>query len=179
MHSYSLTTALVLSVLVANTVAAPHPWTKPQAGSAYTGNGGSADGGAVNDLATTDASDGGLLGGNLLSVLSDNAGSGGKANSGDAFGGLIASSPGSGTKIDGTGGSAYTGVGGSANGGEVTDNSTPAVKIASDNGGSGGDASSGDSYGGDILQGVEPTDSGDIIGGDLLSGSLLSGISLT
>lgn len=74
--------AVIFTFLVAVINAAPIP----DGGSAYTGAGGTAVGGNKNGYAS---SQGGGLGnnGDLLNAFSDNAGDGGKANSGTAVGG--------------------------------------------------------------------------------------------
>jgi hypothetical protein len=75
--------ALVFTLLVAVVKAAPIP----DGGSAYTGAGGTAVGG--NKSGYKNAYGAGGLGDNadVLNLASDNAGDGGKANSGNAFGG--------------------------------------------------------------------------------------------
>jgi hypothetical protein len=90
-------------------------------GNAYTGNGGSAVGG-TNTGVNSASGDGTLSNGQVLDVFSDNAGDGGKANSGDSFGGHGSTSyawvNGYWVPVGGKGGDAYTGLGGNANGGD-------------------------------------------------------------
>ncbi|KAK4687347.1 hypothetical protein P7C73_g2772, partial [Tremellales sp. Uapishka_1] len=138
-----LSKIFLLSVVAAMALAAPMP--QSGGGSAYTGTGGQASGGGVTK------SQSGLINLDVLNIASDNAGNGGQANSGNALGGL----GGCGGSGDSSGGSAYTGTGGTANGGAVTISQTggllniDALNIASDNAGNGGSANSGSAVGGD------------------------------
>ncbi|WVW83017.1 hypothetical protein I302_105033 [Kwoniella bestiolae CBS 10118] len=148
-------------------------------GSAYTGAGGSAVGGSLAE--NNSAQSGGLAGGDdILGVASGNAGDGGKATSGTALGGTGATTVsyvnGQPVVTTSNGGSAYSGVGGNTNGGNINQNNnagpyTPnayyangrwfydyetvpaagnldALNIASGNAGDGGDSSSGNAIGG-------------------------------
>ncbi|WRT67207.1 uncharacterized protein IL334_004173 [Kwoniella shivajii] len=141
-------------------------------GSAYTGAGGSSVGGSLAE--NNSAQQGGLAGGDdVLGVASGNAGDGGKATSGTAFGGVGSTSVsyvnGQPVVTTSNGGSAYSGVGGNTNGGNINQNNNAgpyyangrwyydntdaagnldALNIASGNAGDGGDSSSGSAYGG-------------------------------
>jgi hypothetical protein len=76
--------AVIFTLLVAVVNAAPIP----DGGSAYTGTGGSAVGGSNNGYASSQGGGGGLgNNGDILNAFSNNAGDGGKANSGTAVGG--------------------------------------------------------------------------------------------
>jgi len=109
-------------------------------GNAFTGAGGQANGGSTND-------------GSLLAIAGDNAGSGGHAGSGDAYGAARTFSHSWGRKRDSTAnGNAYTGNGGQANGGNVNcgdyDGLPALLNLFAYNAGDGGDASSGNAIGG-------------------------------
>lgn len=111
-------------------------------------NGGSATGGSVSDIDSTGTGLESL--GTIISVLSgylflyssatsrvdadslvDNGGDGGNGSSGDALGGALGTSSRSKVKLTGEAGNAYTGLGGNANGGEVTDTTGAPIKIIS------------------------------------------------
>ncbi|KAK6910283.1 hypothetical protein L486_00054 [Kwoniella mangroviensis CBS 10435] len=126
------------------------PVASPDGGSAYTGVGGQASGGSVQRI-----SEGGLLNLDILNIGSDNAGSGGSADSGSALGGAGGAGCTLGDLLSGgNGGSAYTGAGGQANGGNVVEQSygglinLHALNIGSGNAGNGGSANSGSAAGG-------------------------------
>ncbi|KAF9459479.1 hypothetical protein BDZ94DRAFT_1300543 [Collybia nuda] len=104
---------------------------------AYTGPGGQSPGGSVNG--NPHGGDG-LFGGSLLSILSGilgNAGNGGPAYSGDAFGGKSDVSPvwygrgGHGSPGKNSG-NAYTGAGGNSPGGSVNDVSPGLINLLSE-----------------------------------------------
>ncbi|KJA25971.1 hypothetical protein HYPSUDRAFT_75617 [Hypholoma sublateritium FD-334 SS-4] len=127
--------ALLLSLALAVPV---HSVPTPQAevGNAYSGAGGHASGGGVSSGSSTSA---GPLGGlELLDVFSHNAGAGGKANSGPAFAGKVNT-----TNTDDKQGNAYSGAGGTADGGSVSGGVPALVSLFSGNAGKGGSASSG------------------------------------
>lgn len=117
--------SIIALSLLSLTLAAPL-LERADGGNAYTGNGGSAVGGtnsAVNSAAYgSGAGDGLLENGQVLDMFSDNAGDGGKAKSGDSFGGHGSTSyawvNGYWVPVGGKGGDAYTGLGGNANGGD-------------------------------------------------------------
>ncbi|WWD17431.1 hypothetical protein CI109_101872 [Kwoniella shandongensis] len=150
---FALTNLLVIILpFLAMTLAAP----VPEGGSAYTGVGGQASGGSVTRI-----TEGGLINLDILNIGSDNAGNGGSANSGSALGGAgtggctLGQLLGGGEGATGTGGSAYTGAGGVANGGDVITHTygglinLHALNIGSGNAGNGGSANSGSALGGD------------------------------
>ncbi|EIW70771.1 hypothetical protein TREMEDRAFT_17923, partial [Tremella mesenterica DSM 1558] len=117
---------------------------------AYTGVGGQANGGNLYKSGSSTNHDLPL---DMLNTLSGNAGNGGDASSGNAYGGYVST-----TKRDG-GANAYTGVGGQANGGNLYDSSTgnhnsplDILDTLSGNAGHGGDASSGKAFGGYVLR---------------------------
>ena len=117
--------------LLSLAIAAPAPMLRARdlalaeradGGNAYTGNGGQAVGGTNTAVNSAGAGEG-LVGDNaqVLDMFSDNAGDGGKAKSGDSFGGHGSTSyawvNGYWVPVGGKGGDAYTGLGGNANGG--------------------------------------------------------------
>ncbi|KAJ6627148.1 hypothetical protein B0H10DRAFT_1995674 [Mycena sp. CBHHK59/15] len=77
MHSKTLTFFCVLAFFSAQATAAPVPWTTTK-GNAYTGAGGKASGGSLNDS----PSGNGIL---PINIFSNNGGNGGDASSGDAL----------------------------------------------------------------------------------------------
>jgi hypothetical protein len=82
---YTVIITLFTAFAAVNVNAAPIP----DGGSAYTGAGGTAVGGSKNGYANSQNGGGGGLGDNadILNAFSGNAGDGGKANSGTAYGG--------------------------------------------------------------------------------------------
>ncbi|PFH46982.1 hypothetical protein AMATHDRAFT_7195 [Amanita thiersii Skay4041] len=137
MHSFIPQLALI-ALTASSVIAAPTPWYhdgRPdkysQTNTAITGNGGSAPGGSS------------YSGFDGVNIGSKNPGNGGDASSGNAF---IARHGGDSRYVapsSDSHGSAYTGQGGQAPGGNV--NSGPSlISLFSYNGGPGGDASSGD-----------------------------------
>ncbi|KAG9016652.1 hypothetical protein FRB90_002643 [Tulasnella sp. 427] len=172
-----LFSTLVSVAVLASTplvLAAPFPG---DGGSAYSGAGGNASGGGVTYAgdSTHPNADHGILGLDLVDIselahhnvddslledilhkralinlFSGNAGDGGDASSGNAYGGQGGSAngvPGAG----GNGGSAYSGAGGNAAGGNVMhsgDEGLELVSLFSNNAGNGGKATSGDAFAG-------------------------------
>ncbi|KAF9480462.1 hypothetical protein BDN70DRAFT_877603 [Pholiota conissans] len=142
MPSTSLLTLILvvaLSTLPAATIPLPLPDTDNQVNNAYSGTGGKASGGSVIHSTST-----GGTGLTLLSLFSGNAGNGGDAKSGAATTGGAVNVTGDSTgTTNNVAGNAYTGAGGTANGGDVDGPNSALIEIGSNNAGNGGNASSG------------------------------------
>ncbi|WWC69393.1 uncharacterized protein I206_103332 [Kwoniella pini CBS 10737] len=143
-------------------------------GSAYTGAGGSSIGGSLSENNSAQGNSGIAGGDDVLGIASGNAGDGGKATSGNAIGGVgsqtVSYVNGQPVITTSNGGSAYSGVGGNTNGGNINQNNNAgpyysngnwyyydnanaagnldALNVASGNAGDGGDSSSGNAIGG-------------------------------
>jgi len=139
MVSWTLVTLATLAINLA--AAAPAPWDNDKNEiAAYSGSGGKAGGGSVQNI-DYDSLLKYIFGGPLVNAWSGNAGDGGMADSGPAS---VSSEDLHGHgKFHQTGNrSAYSGTGGDAEGGSVT-GEPAAVNLFSSNAGSAGSAKSG------------------------------------
>ncbi|KAF8624899.1 hypothetical protein AX15_005767 [Amanita polypyramis BW_CC] len=150
----SLTRALVTLAAMAIVSGAPAPWDRnkvssTQNGNAYTGPGGQASGGSISMGAGNAPANrilGGLLAMPLINILSNNAGDGGDASSGDGLANLGHRGLHREQKLSQSSSisNAYTGAAGNAMGGSVN-GPIGLINLMSNNAGDGGDATSGNS----------------------------------
>ncbi|KAF7437062.1 hypothetical protein PC9H_003896 [Pleurotus ostreatus] len=142
-----------LSLIATLALAAPH--NKPNANkesNSFSGAGGNATGGSVESSRPSNERFQGtglmsLIGGSLLQMNANNAGDGGRANSGVS--GAGPGSSGAASRVEGAGvKNAYTGVGGDSTGGSVHNAPPALLQVGSGNAGSGGGSQSGDSKSG-------------------------------